>query len=78
VVPTRTLGVTDALEELGYPVVNVTSARADVAQTTVLHTGGSEAAEALRARDERFGEVAPNEVFSDSVDLHVLVGPDWQ
>jgi hypothetical protein len=28
--PTRTLGVTDALEDLGYEVVNVTSSRTDV------------------------------------------------
>jgi hypothetical protein len=77
--PTRTLSVTDALEDLGYDVVNVTSSRTDVTVTTVWYTDGNEEAGlALRARDERFAEVAENERLSPGVALHVLVGPDWQ
>jgi hypothetical protein len=77
--PTRTLGVTDALEDLGYQVVNVTSSRTDVTETTVWFTDGQEEAGlALRARDERFAVVEENERLSTGVDLHVLVGPDWR
>jgi hypothetical protein len=76
--PTRTLGVTDALEDLGYEVVNVTSSRTNVGTTTVWYTeGNEEAGLALRARDERFAEVEENERLSSGVDLHVLVGSDW-
>jgi hypothetical protein len=76
--PTRTLSVTDALEDLGYQVVNVTSSRTDVTTTTIWYTDGNEdAGLALRARDERFAVVEENERLSPGVDLHVLVGPDW-
>jgi hypothetical protein len=68
----------DSLRETGYRIVNVTSARGDVSTTTVLFTTGNEAeAEALRARDSRFAGLEENDRFSDGVDLHVLVGPDW-
>jgi hypothetical protein len=77
--PTRTLGVTDALEDLGYQVVNVTSSRTDVTETTVWYTDGHEdAGLALRARDDRFAVVEENERLSAGVNLHVLVGPDWR
>lgn len=74
----RTQAAAEALEELGYQVVNTTSARIDVTATTVWFSEGSEeAALALRARDERVVEVGENEAFSPGVDLHLLVGPDW-
>jgi hypothetical protein len=76
--PVRTLSVTETLEELGYNVTNVTSSRSDVATTTVWFTEGDEPQGlALRARDPRFAEVAPNERLNEGVNLHVLVGPDW-
>jgi hypothetical protein len=75
----RTEAVVAALEDLGYLIVNVTSSRTDVRSTTVWFTEGSEeAALALRARDERVVEVAENERLSPGVNLHVLVGPDWE
>lgn len=74
----RTGDVVDRLEELGYQVVNVTSSRVDTTTTTVLYTDGAEAeARALRARDQRFTEIGPNDRLSEGVDLHVLVAPDW-
>jgi hypothetical protein len=58
--------------------VAVTSAREEVTLTTALFTAGNEAAAlAVRARDPRVAEVGPNEALSEGVDLHVLVGPDW-
>lgn len=70
--------VAETLGELGYDVVAVNPSRIDYDVTTVLFTDGNEAeAEAMRARDERFSETAPNERLSDGVDLHVVVGPDW-
>lgn len=70
--------VEEALLDLGYDVVAVNSSGTDYDVTTVLYTEGSDAeAEALRARDERFAQIAPNKRLSDAVDLHVVVGPDW-
>jgi hypothetical protein len=70
--------VVDALREVGYRIVNVTSARGDLGTTTILYTSGSEdEAEAMRARDGRFVTVEQNDRFSEGVDLHVLVGSDW-
>ena len=75
---TATSDVADALRNEGYDVVAINSSRADYSVTTVLYTAGNEAeAEALRARDERFAETAPNERLSEGVDLHVVVAPDW-
>ncbi len=75
---TATSSVQDALSELGYDVVAVNASRIEYPVTTVLYTEGNDAeAEALRARDERFAEIAPNERLSDGVDIHVVVGPDW-
>lgn len=68
----------DALDGLGYDIVSRASARADVTVTTVWFTEANEAqALGLRARDDRFADVAPNAGLSAGVDLHVLVGPDW-
>lgn len=66
------------VEELGYQVINVTSSRTDVERTTLWYSDGHEAeALALRARDGRFGEAAPNERLNEGTNVHVLVGPDW-
>lgn len=73
-----TASVQEALTELGYDVVAVNTSRLDYPTTTVLYTEGNDAeAEALRARDERFAEIEPNERLSTGVDIHVVVGPDW-
>lgn len=73
-----TAAAAETLQELGYDVVAINTSRADYEVTTILYTEGSDAeAEALRARDDRFSEIAPNERLSDAVDIHVVVGPDW-
>lgn len=75
---TATNDAADALREMGYDVVAINSSRTDYDVTTVLFTDGNEAeAQALRARDEKFAEIGPNERLSEGVDLHVVVGPDW-
>lgn len=67
-----------ALRELGYEVVVINTTPRRVEQTTVLYTKGhKQAAEQLRSDDERFGQIRRNADFSPSVDLHVLVGPDF-
>lgn len=74
-----TSAAVDALTELGYDVVATNTSRIDYPDTTVLYTEGNDAeAEALRARDQRFGEIALNERLSDAVDIHVVVGADWE
>lgn len=74
----RAQAAADALRELGYQVVNVTAARATVSSTTVwFNPEAEDAALALRARDGRVAQVAPNEALSAGVNLHLLVGPDW-
>lgn len=76
---TATNDAAEALRELGYDVVAINTSRLDYPTTTVLFTEGNEAeAEALRARDERFGETGLNERLSEGVDVHVVVGPDWE
>ncbi len=67
-----------AARRLGYQVVATASSRQNVARTTVWFTAGKQhEAQALHARDPRFAELGPNRGLSSSVDLHVLVGPDW-
>ena len=69
----------DDVRELGYNVVNVTPSQTQVDATTAWWSDGHEpAAEAMRARDERIIAVGPNERLSDGVNLHLLVGPDWE
>lgn len=69
----------DALRELGYDVVAINSSRLDYPTTTVLFTEGNEAeAEAVRARDERFAETGLNDRLSEGVDVHIVVGADWE
>ena len=68
----------ELLRELGYDVVAINPSRTEYDTTTVLFTEGNQAeAQALPARDERFVDVAPNERLSDGVDVHVVVGTDW-
>ena len=65
-------------DELGYDVIYVTSARVDVARTTVWFSQGNEdEARALRAREARVAVVEANQGLNEATDLHVLVGPDW-
>ena len=66
------------LRELGYDVVVVNTTPRRLEQTRVLFTEGHEQdAQALRNADDRFGDIRPNADFSPTVDLHVLVGPDF-
>jgi hypothetical protein len=74
----RTQAAAAALLDLGYDIIGITSARANVTRTTVWFTdGNADAGAALRARDDRIAQVEENEGLSSSVDLHLLVGPDW-
>lgn len=68
-----------SLEDLGYDVVATNPAATDYAVTTVLFTEGSEAAaRALQARDSRIVERRPSPGLSTEVDLHVVLGDDWE
>ncbi len=68
----------DVLAELGYEVVVVNPTPRRVDTTTVMFTPGHrDDAKALRAADERFAKLVQNKDFNPSVDLHVLVGPDF-
>ncbi|HVM15482.1 MAG TPA: LytR C-terminal domain-containing protein [Egibacteraceae bacterium] len=68
-----------ALEDLGYEVVATNPAGTDYAVTTVLFTEGNEhMARALQARDPRIVERRPNTEMSAEVDLHVVLGADWE
>jgi hypothetical protein len=63
-------------DELGYSVINITSARVDVTETTVWFTEGNEdEALALRAREPRVVVVEENQGLNEATNLHVLVGP---
>lgn len=67
------------VEELGYRVVAVNPARVDYATTTVLYSPGREhAARALQARHPRVGEIRESPGLSETVDLHIVLGADWQ
>lgn len=68
----------EALRELGYDVVAVNDTEHTADATTILYSPGhQQAAEDLRERDGRFGMVEANTIFVESVNLHVLVGPDF-
>lgn len=68
-----------ALEDLGYEVVVTNPAATNYAVTTVLFTEGKEdAARALQARDSRFAERRASPGLSTQVDLHVVLGADWE
>ena len=68
----------EVLRDLGYRVVVVNSTPRRVDTTTILATtGAQDKAEALRDEDPRFAVIKKNTAFNESVDLHVLVGPDF-
>lgn len=74
----RARAVVDVLEEMGYRVV-ATNPAIPYTETTILYTEGHLAsAEALRERDPRFSQIKPNENLSAAVDIHVVVGTDWE
>lgn len=70
--------VAAVLRDLGYDVVAVNETARPAETTTILATAGQEeqAAE-LRDADPRFSRIEENDGFSEAVDLHVLVGPDF-
>ena len=66
------------LRDLGYDVIVVNPTARRVQTTTILATPGFEGAAAeLREADERFAEIDENTDFNASVNLHILVGPDF-
>lgn len=68
-----------ALEDLGYDVVVVNPAGLEYNSTRVLATEGHDTdGEALIERDDRFGALDRNRTLSAEIDLHVIVGADWQ
>ncbi len=74
----RLQSAVQAARQLGYQVIATASSRQNVSRTTVWFTAGNrDEAHALHSRDPRFAEIGPNKGLSSSVDLHVLVGPDW-
>lgn len=70
--------VAEVLRDLGYDVAAVNATARTTQTTTILATAGHEedAAE-LRQTDPRFAQIEPNDGFSQDVDLHVLVGEDF-
>jgi LytR cell envelope-related transcriptional attenuator len=75
----RLQAAVSALRALGYRVISTATSQQDVTRTTIWFTSGNEAtAQALQARDPRFAEIEPNPGLSARVDLHVLIGPDWE
>lgn len=67
------------LESLGYRVVAVNPARTDYATTTVLYSQGrEESARALQVRHPPIAQVRQNPGLSETVDLHVVLGADWE
>lgn len=73
----KTQDAIDTLEEMGYQVLAISTAR-PYETTTVLYGDGYEGiAEDLRSRDERFAEVGPNPNLTEDVLIHVVVASDW-
>lgn len=70
--------VVATLEALGYEVPWVSRVAETFPRTAVFHHDGRAAeAQALIARDPRFGEAELTALYSPDPDLHVVVGPDW-
>lgn len=66
------------LRDQGYDVVAVNGTQHAVDSTTVLYSPGhADDAEELRDLDGRFGVVDANTIFVESVNLHVIIGPDF-
>lgn len=75
----RLTSLVGALEDLGYDIVATNPAATNYPVTTVLFTEGSEdAARALQARDSRIAERRASPGLSTEVDLHVVLGADWE
>ncbi len=70
--------VVAALSDHGYEVVSISVARRKYRHTTVFYTKGWKAeARALREADGRFGSLGPSNGLTKEIDLHVVVGKDW-
>lgn len=75
----RMRAAAEVLREMGYQIVATNPAAIEYDTTTILYSDGHRAAaEALRARDARFRAIRPNKNLSTQVDIHVVVGTDWQ
>jgi hypothetical protein len=71
--------VAAVLRDLGYVVEAVNETARTTRTTTILATTGYEdAAQELRDTDPRFAQIDSNDGFSESVNLHVLVGADFE
>lgn len=70
--------VVGILEELGYEVVSTGRAARRYDETTVFWSAGhrDDAAD-LRQADARFIAVEPNERLDRTINLHVVIGADW-
>jgi hypothetical protein len=70
--------VVGILEDLGYEVVSTGRAARRYDETTVFWSAGHrDDAEDLRQADARFIAVEPNERLDRTIDLHVVIGADW-
>lgn len=71
--------VVGVLEELGYEVVSTGRAARRYDETTVFWSAGHrDDAEDLRQADSRFIAVEPNERLDRTINLHVVIGADWE
>lgn len=74
----RTDSAITVLGEFGYEIVGPSQGRAYEETTIFYNDGERRTARALKARDERFGVVAENDRgLSEEVDIHVIIGDDW-
>lgn len=70
--------VVEILEDLGYEVVSTGRAARRYDETTVFWSAGHrDDAEDLRQADARFIAVEPNERLDRTINLHVVIGADW-
>lgn len=66
------------LEDLGYQVVASGRAARGYERTTVFWSDGERGrAQALRREDGRFGVLEANERLDPTIQLHVVIGADW-
>lgn len=71
--------VVAVLEELGYEVVATGRASRRYEETTVFWSAGhQDDARDLREADPRFIAVEPNERLDRTINLHVVIGDDWE
>lgn len=70
--------VVGILEDLGYEVVSTGPAARRYDETTVFWSAGHRGdATDLRESDARFSAVEPNERLDRTINLHVVIGADW-